>query len=152
MLAKPQIDFYILKDGGLQGRLRIFAKLCHKVYTGNHKGYIHCDDRETMEQLDNFLWTFHDIAFIPHSTLGSKAATKAPLLLGHSNAPPFHQTEENSPSDYLLINMAMVVPDFFKHFIRVIEIIPSQEPQRQQGRTRYQHYKNQGFLVNTHDL
>lgn len=107
-----------------------------------------------MEQLDGFLWTFHDIGFIPHSTLGSKTATKAPIVLGHSAEPPSPQKiDPNHPSeDYLLINMTETVPDFFRNFNRIIEIIPSQEPQRQQGRERYQRYKNQGVMVNTHTL
>lgn len=153
MTDGPRIDFYVLKDGGPQGRLRTFAKLCHKLYVGRHQGYVHCDDRIAMETLDGFLWTFHDIGFIPHSTLGSKTATKAPIVLGHSATPPPKETgEEGSSTDYLLINMAEAVPEFFSDFTRIIEIIPSQEPQRQQGRARYQYYKNQELIVNTHTL
>lgn len=149
----PRIDFYVLKGGGPQGRLQTFAKICHKLYTEKHYGYVHCEDLNTVEQLDSFLWTFHDISFIPHSTLGNHTASQAPIILGHSTTVPQREMKAvGGSTQHLLINMAETVPDFFCDFSRIIEIIPSHEPQRQHGRIRYQYYRDQGLAVNTYNL
>lgn len=140
-MNKPQVDFYIVTSEA--DYLRTFARLCSKLYTRQLTAYVYCNDTMSMHQLDEYLWTFDDLSFIPHSLYAKKI--EAPILLGEATS-----QVASFPVTTALINLTTSVPSFYNQYARVIEIIKPNE--RQKGRERYQSYKDQTLEPNVHKI
>ncbi|TDY01641.1 DNA polymerase III subunit chi [Thiohalophilus thiocyanatoxydans] len=139
-----RVDFYIVEDNRAQARQRLACRLAEKAYTLNHTVYIHADDRQQAEQLDQLLWTFRDGSFIPHSLQDDKVASQAAIVIGCDDEPKEH--------NQVLINLGETVPPFFSRFERVAELITGDEQARQAGRERFRFYRDRGYELNTHNL
>lgn len=139
-----RVDFYILEDSQGQARQRLACRLAEKAYALEHTIYIHTDDRQQAEQLDQLLWTFRDGSFIPHSLQDDKVTPQAAIVIGHDGGPEDH--------NQVLINLSQAVPPFFSCFERVAEVITGDEQARQAGRERFRFYRDRGYKINTHNL
>lgn len=137
-----RIDFYVGKTNSLQARLLLACKVVVKAHQQKLHTYIHTDNPATSARLDDLLWTFHDISFIPHALAPSKDDVK--ILIGHD-----HEPMENCG---LLINLSNEVPEFFSRFERLAEILDQEEPVLLAGRKRYQFYRDRGYNLEYHQL
>jgi DNA polymerase-3 subunit chi len=138
-----KIDFYVGKTNNLQARLKLACKLVEKAHLRKLHTYIHTDSPTTSAQLDEMLWTFNDLAFIPH-TLVPAQDTTAQVLIGHDYKPM-----ENCG---FLINLSNEIPLFFSRFERLAEILDQEEPVLLAGRKRYQFYRDRGYNLEYHQL
>lgn len=138
-----RIDFYVGKTSSLQARLLLTCKLVLKAHAQQLHTYIHTDSFATSSKLDDMLWTFNDLAFIPHA-LASSEYQKARTLIGHD-----HEPMENCG---LLINISNEIPEFFSRFERLAEIIDQEQPVLLAGRKRYQFYRDRGYTLEYHQL
>ncbi|MGD8546736.1 MAG: DNA polymerase III subunit chi [Thiohalophilus sp.] len=139
-----RVDFYIVEDTNTQARQRLACRLAEKAYALDHTIYIHTDDRQQAEQLDQLLWTFRDGSFIPHCLQDDKVARDAAIIIGHGAEPEDHNR--------VLINLSQEVPAFFSRFERVAEVIAGDEQARHAGRERFKFYRDRGYELNTHNL
>lgn len=146
----PRTDFYLLKsssdadmDANEHTRLLTACRIIEKAYVQSHKIYIFCTDKKQAEILDKLLWDFKDISFIPHAQ--NPNTSDAPVLIGDSTSPPPEFCD-------ILINLADAVPDFFKHFQRIIEVIPENSESRQKAREKYRFYREQQCELHSHNL
>lgn len=137
-----RIDFYVGKTSSLQARLLLACKVVVKAHQQNLHTYIHTDDPTTSARLDDLLWTFHDLSFIPHALAPDNNDVR--VLIGHA-----HEPMENCD---LLINLSNEVPEFFSRFERLAEIIDQEEPILLAGRKRYQFYRDRGYNLEYHQL
>lgn len=138
-----KVDFYVGKTNSLQARLLLACKVVTKAHQHGMPTYIHTDNPATTARLDDLLWTFHDIAFIPHALAPSKEANIR-ILLGHD-----HEPMENCG---LLINLSNEIPSFFSRFERLAEILDQEEAILHAGRKRYQFYRDRGYNLDYHQL
>lgn len=138
-----KIDFYVGKTSSLQARLMLACKVVTKAYQQQLPTYIHTDSAATSQRMDDLLWKFSDMAFIPHA-LAPVREQNAPILIGHD-----HEPMENCG---LLINLSNEVPGFFSRFERLAEILDQEEPVIQAGRKRYQFYRDRGYNLDYHQL
>lgn len=100
----------------------------------------------TLSQLDVALWSFSPVDFIPHCRLEDEprlVAASPVLLSGTTHASPHHQ---------VLLNLDDRVPEGFEAFARVIEIVGSEDAQRQLARSRWKLYTDRGYPITRHDL
>lgn len=139
-----QIDFYVGKTNGLQARLLLACKVVAKAHERQLPTYIHTDCAATSAQIDDLLWTFSDLAFIPHAIVNPAQEQTEKVLIGHDHEP--------MQDCGLLVNLSNTVPDFFSRFERVAEIIDQEEPVLQAGRKRYQFYRERGYNLQYHQL
>jgi DNA polymerase-3 subunit chi len=139
-----QVDFYILEDGYTYSREVVVCRLVHKAFTQRHRICILTDDESHAEQLDQLLWTFSQESFIPHASLGANPDPFTPVLLGWGDL----VTNETD----VLINLRRSVPPCFSQFSRVIEVIPTDESVRAEGRERFRFYKDRGYPIHSHQL
>ncbi|MDY6979308.1 MAG: DNA polymerase III subunit chi [Pseudomonadota bacterium] len=139
-----RVDFYITGDNHAQARQRLACRLAEKAYALDHAIYIHTDDRQQAEQLDQLLWTFRDGSFIPHCLQDDTVAAQAAIVIGHNGEPEDH--------NQVLINLGQEVPAFFGRFERVAEVIAGDEQSREAGRERFRFYRDRGYELNTHNL
>jgi DNA polymerase-3 subunit chi len=56
------------------------------------------------------------------------------------------------PEFPILVNLADDVPDGFEQFQRVIEIVSTDEQDRNLARMRWRHYTERGYTITRHDL
>jgi DNA polymerase III subunit chi len=136
-----RISFYVLK-GKLNNERQVFAcRLAEKAYKlGNHV-YIHTQNAEQTEQLNQVLWSFRANSFVPHELNDSQDNQDCPVLIGHDATPPRLMD--------LLINLNEEQPLFFSQFDRVAELINDEENIKTTGRKRYQFYKQRGYDLDT---
>ena len=141
-----RVDFYILDDDSPAGRQRFACRLAEKASSQGGHIYIHTQDAEQTEMMDQLLWTFRAGSFLPHEALREGVSTdkSCTIHLGHGVEPDTH--------DDILINLAPDVPLFFSRFQRVAEVINSDEKQRVLGRERFRFYRERGYPLDTHNI
>lgn len=100
----------------------------------------------TLGELDQALWTFAPLEFIPHCRDGAPAGVLAAtpvVLTATPGAAPHHQ---------VLVNLGGAVPEGFEVFERLIEVVTAEDDDRQQARQRWRHYASRGYNITRHDL
>lgn len=138
-----QVDFYLLSYSDKEARSIFICRLIEKIYRQGHIVYIHCKDKKESEEIDELLWSFHDISFVPHCLAKERGDTPPPVLLGFDFVPD--QGE-------VLINLSSTIPMFYQAFSRILEIIPSKEEEQAIAREHYQFYKKQKAEIKTHKI
>ena len=100
----------------------------------------------TLSQLDAALWSFSPVDFVPHCSLEDDARVIAasPVILSGST--------QSAPHRQVLLNLGALVPEGFEAFARVIEIVGSDDAERQLARSRWKFYTERGYSITRHDL
>ena len=89
-------------------------------------------------RLDQALWTFSELDFLPHVTADDPLAAQTPIILTDNEnvALPHHQ---------VLINLSGNTPNHFARFERMFEIVSLDETDKHNGRERYRFYQQRGY-------
>ncbi len=100
----------------------------------------------TLGQLDQMLWTFSPLDFLPHCGPSADAAMRA--------ASRFLLTPQPEPGwgGAVLVNLGEQVPTGFEAFERVIEVVSVDDLHRAQARERWRTYTARGHALLRHDL
>ena len=140
----PRIDFYIIPEKTTQATLTFTCRLIEKAHNNKNTSYIYVEDEARAQQINDLLWTFRDISFIPHDIAG-KNQQGLPIQIGYGLDQPRQISD-------VLFNLTSNVPDFFADFNRIIEIAPEEPSWQDSARNNYHHYQDKGFTINNHDL
>lgn len=129
-----RIDFH----SNVPDKIAYACRLARKARAADCKVVILTADRRQLAALDEALWTFSELDFLPHVTADDRLAAKTPIVLCDSDAAelPHHQ---------ILINLSAGAPANFACFERMFEIISSDDDDRLAGRERYRLYKERGY-------
>ena len=138
-----KISFYILKGDDSNNRQHFACRLVEKAQRLGHHVYIHTDNAQQSEQLNQALWTFRPDSFVPHQ-LNTGQDNTCPVLIGHDAAPP-------RLMDFI-INLSTNQPKFFSQFERMAELLNDNDKIKQAGRDRYRFYQQHGYEIETHQL
>ena len=138
------IDFYVLNSTGGGGKDSAVCRLAHKAFAGGHKIYIRTSDNAAAQRLDALLWTFNQGSFIPHAVHPADPNEEFAVLIGNDEPP-----EE---FDDVLIQLAPEPFAAFERFQRVLEVVGSEDADKQQGRERFRFYRERGCTPTTHTL
>ncbi len=138
----PRVDFYILPDQGQ--RERFTCDIANKIRRQDLQIYIHTSSREEAGVLDDLLWTFKDISFLPHCLIDADDAGTNTITIG------WEGTTANS--NEVLINLSTEIPDFADNFNRIVEIVPPEDPHKQRARERYKQYQQGNIELHNNDL
>ena len=100
----------------------------------------------TLAQLDQALWTFSPLDFLPHCTSDAPESVRkaSSVLLTDQTRTDWHRD--------VLINLGEQVLEGFEGFQRIIDIVSIDELHRAQGRERWRHYSRLGHELIRHDL
>jgi DNA polymerase III subunit chi len=137
-----RIDFYVLDDTDPGTRLHTACRLIHKAFGLGHRVHVHTGSPGLSRQLDDLLWTFRDVSFIPHEVEGDDDA--CPVRICHAREP--------AAAGEILVNLDLQVPLFFSRFERVAEIVNQEPAIRDAGRERYRFYRERGYDLSHHRL
>lgn len=140
-----RVSFYLLSSQDPQQRQLFACRLAEKAYLQGHQVMIHTENATDSAAMDKALWAFRPESFVPHQLLDTAQTPTAPVVISHDTTPPSKLMD-------VLINLNAVQPLFFSQFERLAEIIDANDNIKQQGRQRYQFYKDRGYSLDTHKI
>jgi len=135
-----QVDFYIHVDDKLQ----TLCTLAAKALARNLRVLVLTPDPRTTEEIDRLLWTHPPIGFLPHCRSHDRLAPITPIIVDHVAEPIVHEQ--------VLINLHAQCPPVFSRFERVIEIVGTDDTDRELARERYRFYRDRGYDIRNHDM
>lgn len=136
-------DFYIVPEPAVP--YRFVCQLTEKVRKEGYDIYIHAATKEEATTIDDLLWTFRDISFLPHGVIDSADAVEdCPVVIGFEGEAPLARR--------VLINLSGAVPDNPDAYERIIEIVASEPEGRRQARLRYKDYRDRGVEMHSHNI
>jgi DNA polymerase-3 subunit chi len=135
-----QIDFYTHAEDKLETACRLAAKA---VQQGLRVMVLTADAAAT-ERLERMLWTSPPTGFLPHCRAGSPLAGVTPVIIDHLDDVLIH--------DEVLVNLRDQWPACFSRFRRLVEIVGSDDGDRDAGRERFRFYRDRGYEIRHHDL
>lgn len=142
-----RIDFYILPESGNQSRPQFACALTAKAWKAGNRVGLLAADRDQAGDLDNLLWTFRDISFVPHALAGSSEAADVPVLIGWNDSAVLNEAGVD-----VLINLADNMPSAAAKFDRIAEIVGGNDAERSAARQRYREYRDQGHELHNHSI
>ncbi len=132
-----RVDFYT----GSADKLRTACVLSHKAMQHHLTVAIWLADEQSLRALDQLLWHYPSIAFIPHCHAQAADAAQMPVVL---STQPVAGRE-------LLINLTRECVDA-SHYQRVLDVVTQEVADSQAGRQRYKYYRDQGASLQHFDL
>jgi DNA polymerase III subunit chi len=108
-------------------------------------------DAAMLGKLNEQLWTFSALDFVPHQLADTDAGAGAGKL---DPATPVWLCEQaaQGAGREVLLNLSTVIPEGFEQFSRVIEVVTLDEADRQSARSRWKQYTERGLEIVRHDL
>ncbi len=138
-----EILFYLSDHKGTRAQFDLVCRLLKRrlkhAETRNLKTYIHVQEQQTAEELDEALWVFEPSAFIPHC-LYPHHSTTADILIGCE--PPPKQMD-------CLFNLSTQPVPAYDQFKQLSELVPADEQAVQLARERYRLYRSQQHPLKT---
>lgn len=135
-----QVDFYVL-EGERAKPDTLACRLARKAFERELTVFVRAADNAHAERLDEYLWTFEQLSFLPHKR-AAEADADTPIQVG---------TDEAGACD-VLINLAGTPPDDTARFRRIADIVGNDPASRNAGRARFKHYRDHGAEPTTHKL
>jgi DNA polymerase-3 subunit chi len=105
---------------------------------------VYVPDAATAERFDRLLWSLPATGFLPHCHINSSLAAETPILLADNL--------DRLPQDDNLLNLGDELPPGFSRFGELVEIVSTEESDRQRARDRYRFYRERGYEIATADI
>tara|TARA_B100001123_G_C15326292_1_gene1029647 strand:+ start:2366 stop:2812 length:447 start_codon:yes stop_codon:yes gene_type:complete len=131
--------FYILNDIN-QYRNNI-CQVIKQYYKKEYKIVVVANSDDLIEEIDNELWKFEQISFIPHTTY-KKLDSTAPIIICKKNQIP--ENLVNSEFE-ILINLSDDFPKDYERYKIIIEFVLPDENMKKKSRDHYIMYKKNNF-------
>ncbi len=90
------------------------AKLLENIIAKGNKVLISCESEDFMSKLDDALWTYEQLSFLPHATCNDSQQEKQPILLSTS--------EINANNATVLILAERFIPKILNDFEKIVII------------------------------
>lgn len=135
-----RIDFYRYAED----KLRFACRLAARAFDKSSRLVVYTPDASALRRFDEMLWTFNATRFVPHCMAGAAVAPETPVILASSG--------ESLPHHDVLLNLGDEWPPFFSTFERVLEIVSTDEADKERARGRYSFYRQRGYELNVHDV
>jgi len=137
-----RVDFYLLTNKDTPERFT--CAIIEKARKQGNRIHIHTNDKQQAGSIDEMLWTYKDISFLPHTIVEKNTPNDYPISIAWAGL--------QLASDDVLINLSTSIPDFAGSFSRIIEIVAAQDDLKEQAREKYKSYRKQSFDLHSHDL
>ena len=138
----PRVDFYLLSDES--GMYKFACIMASKAWSAGNHVYMYTETEDTAKKLDDLLWTFRDISFVPHEIYNETENNEVPITIGFGNHFPNHSQ--------VMINLDYKIPEFAEKFSRIIEIVENNEKKKKIARQRYRQYKKSEYELHNHNI
>ncbi len=152
--VSAKVDFYLLDSNQRHHLLRFACRLTDKVFSLGKRIWLRAENEDEAALLDDLLWTFSDVSFIPHCRLCTAASAASAVVdsAADGNAVLISAAADaRAPkAAEVLINLAPVMPDAATDWTRIAEIVGADEAQRANARRRFKLYRDQGMDLHSH--
>jgi DNA polymerase-3 subunit chi len=135
-----RIDFYHDVDDKLQFACRLAAKAVEQKM----RVLVFAPDGGVARKIDQMLWTWPAVGFLPHCHARDPLAAETPVLMADDDS--------HLPHDEVLFNLHHEQPAFFSRFQRLIEIVSRDDADRAPARERFRFYRDRGYEIHRHDM
>lgn len=125
-------------------RIATACSIAGKAVRQGHRVLVYAPDAEVARRFDHLLWSAQPLSFVPHVAADSPLADRTPVVIAANLDKPAHQD--------VLLNLDDAPPSHFSAFSMLVEIVSTQEADRQLARQRWQTFKQQGHSITAHDL
>ncbi len=148
-----RIDFH----SNVKDKLEYACRLTRKIWSATAEGQpvrniVIVGELTDLKKLDELLWTFSAIEFLPHCFINDEAALDTPIVLTDDFASP---ALVNIPHADVMIHLGMRmpndVPTLVARFPRIVEVVTVNEAERLAGRDRYKAYRDLGHDLHNFD-
>lgn len=139
------IDFHF----NTPNRLEYACRLSRKILSAGQAQVetplvVFCSVRERLDSFDDMLWSLWPEEFIPHAHISAPEASESPIVLIDEDV--------KLASHTLLLNLDDAPPPFFARFVRLFEIVSTDDADRSRARERFAFYRDRGYAINNFDL
>jgi len=124
--------------------LALACELTQRAWTGGRQVALRLPDAASARALDQLLWSFDQLAFIPHVMTDSPLAGETPVVIGRAESAAW-------PHEDVLVNLADDVPAGFERFRILVEIVGQDEARKLPARARWKHYKERQLPLQAFD-
>ena len=139
------IDFHFNTPNRLEYACRLSRKILNAGQALPEAPLVvYCTDRHRLNELDDLLWSLWPEEFLPHAHIELPEASESPIVLIHEDV--------KLTSHTLLLNLDDEPPSFFARFVRLFEVVSTEDNDRQQARARFSFYRDRGYAINNYDL
>lgn len=139
------IDFHFNTPHRLEYACRLSRKILNAGQAHPEAPLVvFCSDRERLDAFDDMLWSLWPEEFLPHAHVELPEASESPIVLTHQDV--------KLASHTLLLNLDDEPPPFFARFVRLFEVVSSEDADRNKARARFAFYRDRGYLIHHYDL
>lgn len=135
-----QIDFYT----HVQDKQLLACKLSAKALEKGLHVLILTSNESDAAKMDQLLWSVPATGFLPHCRARDDLAAVTPVIVDHDPGELAHEQ--------VLLNLGNARPAFFSRFQRLIEIVTTDEADREAARERFRFYRDRGYEIRSHDM
>ena len=138
-----EIEFHT----GVADKLGFVCRLLRKAVARQARVVVH-GDAPDLQRLDQLLWTFDPLAFVPHAVCDAPARDGA--LVRHT---PVWLCREpvQAPHHDVLVGLGPQTAPGFETFTRVIEVVSAEPQDALAGRSRWKYYVARGYSIRHHE-
>lgn len=138
---------------GAPDRMVMACQVARKRYDAGERLVVYCSDQRRLAAFDRLLWTFDDIAFIPHAAGDDPSADATPVVLT-PQAPDalLRDAAAEAESPTWLLNLDDACPPAYTRFMRVMEIVSDADDDKLAARQRWRTYAAAGDDVRSHKI
>ena len=148
-----RIDFH----SNVSDKLEYACRLTRKIWSATPAGepvrhIVMVGEKADLKKLNELLWTFSAVDFLPHCFVDDEAAMDTPILLSDDFlSPALSQLPHADVLIHLGMRMPSDVPGLLARFPRVVEVVTINEAERLAGRERYKAYRDLGHELHNFD-
>jgi DNA polymerase-3 subunit chi len=128
-----RVDFH----SKVADKVNYACRLVRKARAADCRVVIYSDNDAQLRALDEALWTFSELDFLPHAMAADALAIQTPVILANN-------VDGTLPHHQILINLSSETPTNFILFERMLEIVSTESADAAAGRERYRYYQQQG--------
>ena len=119
------------------------CKIIKEYYKKKYKIFVSSHSNDLIDELNNLLWTFEQISFIPHCTNKNYDKNSPVLLSGKDSFPETVNLKEYD----VWLNLDDEMEENYTDFEIILEIVSQNEKERMLSRKRYLNYQKNNFEV-----
>jgi DNA polymerase III subunit chi len=135
-----RIDFYSNADPKLQVACQLIARALKEQL----QVVVYAPDQNAARGFDKLLWTYQAIGFVPHCLASDPLSAETPVIIAFDDSERAHYR--------VLLNLHTESPPAFSRYERLIELVGSDDDDRQRARNRFRYYRDRGYEIRHHDL
>jgi len=148
-----RIDFH----SNVSDKLEYACRLTRKIWSATPEGdpvrnIVMVGEKADLQKLNELLWSFSSVDFLPHCFIDDEAAAETPIVLTDDFA---SAALENIPHADVMIHLGMRIPAdvavLVARFPRIVEVVTVNEAERLAGRERYKAYRELGHELHNFD-